>query len=88
MTASGERRCSPDIPRVGCDREFSRDEQTQDPGNDGSGLVQRTGAPSQAQNVAATPATPTREFEIRNDRPFLGGQPVRLWGVRCGQRAL
>ena len=27
---------------------------------------------------------PTREFEIRNDRAFLGGQPVRLWGVRSG----
>ena len=27
---------------------------------------------------------PTREFEIRNDRPFLGGQPVDLWGLRCG----
>lgn len=27
---------------------------------------------------------PTREFEIRNDRPFLGGEPVRLWGVRSG----
>jgi hypothetical protein len=21
---------------------------------------------------------------IRNDRPFLGGEPVRLWGLRCG----
>jgi len=26
----------------------------------------------------------TREFEIRGDRPFLGGQEVKLWGVRCG----
>jgi hypothetical protein len=30
------------------------------------------------------PARPTREFEIRGDRPFLGGQPVDLWGLRCG----
>ena len=27
---------------------------------------------------------PTREFEIRGDRSFLGGKPVRLWGLRCG----
>ncbi|MBS0206458.1 MAG: hypothetical protein JSS49_26520 [Planctomycetes bacterium] len=27
---------------------------------------------------------PTREFEIRNERPFLGGHEVDLWGLRCG----
>ncbi|OJW18794.1 MAG: hypothetical protein BGO49_17370 [Planctomycetales bacterium 71-10] len=27
---------------------------------------------------------PTKEFEIRDDRPFLGGRQVSLWGVRCG----
>jgi hypothetical protein len=27
---------------------------------------------------------PTREFEIRNDRAYLGGQPIRLWGARSG----
>jgi len=27
---------------------------------------------------------PTREFEIRGDRSFLGGQEVKLWGLRCG----
>jgi hypothetical protein len=26
---------------------------------------------------------PTREFEVRGDRPYLGGEPVKLWGVRC-----
>jgi hypothetical protein len=26
----------------------------------------------------------TREFEIRNDRAYLGGHQVRLWGLRCG----
>ncbi|MFO0909043.1 MAG: hypothetical protein U0794_11960 [Isosphaeraceae bacterium] len=26
----------------------------------------------------------TREFEIRRDRAYLGGEPVRLWGMRCG----
>lgn len=28
--------------------------------------------------------TPTKEFEIRGDRAFLGGHPLSLWGVRCG----
>ncbi|MDR3638301.1 MAG: hypothetical protein P4L84_31145 [Isosphaeraceae bacterium] len=36
------------------------------------------------QETVAKPATPTKEFEIRNDRPYLGGQPVRLWGLRSG----
>ncbi|WP_435018291.1 hypothetical protein TA3x_000252 [Tundrisphaera sp. TA3] len=26
----------------------------------------------------------TREFEVRDDRPFLGGHEVDLWGLRCG----
>ncbi len=26
---------------------------------------------------------PTREFEIREGLPCLGGQPVKLWGLRC-----
>lgn len=26
---------------------------------------------------------PTREFEIRDGRPYLGGEPVKLWGLRC-----
>ncbi len=26
----------------------------------------------------------TREFEIRNNRAYLDGQPVNLWGLRCG----
>lgn len=35
---------------------------------------------------AADPATQiaTREFEVRNDRAFLGGEEVDLWGIRCG----
>src|SRR5262245_20436856 len=33
---------------------------------------------------ATEPPAPTREFQIRGDRPFLGGEPVRLWGVRSG----
>ncbi|QDT56065.1 hypothetical protein Pan44_41150 [Caulifigura coniformis] len=35
-------------------------------------------------NASAAEPVATREFEIRNDRPFLGGQEVRLWGIRCG----
>jgi len=35
-----------------------------------------------ATGAAAPPAT--REFEIRNDRAFLGGHEVDLWGLRCG----
>lgn len=27
--------------------------------------------------------TPTREFAIRDGRPTLGGEPVKLWGLRC-----
>lgn len=26
----------------------------------------------------------TNEFQIRNDRPYLGGHEVDLWGLRCG----
>ncbi len=25
-----------------------------------------------------------REFEIRNNRPWLGGHEIDLWGLRCG----
>ncbi|MBX3437363.1 MAG: hypothetical protein KF861_07740 [Planctomycetaceae bacterium] len=34
--------------------------------------------------LLADDALPTREFEIREDRAWLGGQPVELWGIRCG----
>jgi hypothetical protein len=27
---------------------------------------------------------PTRRFEVRGDRPYLGGQQIDLWGIRCG----
>lgn len=30
------------------------------------------------------PLGPTKEFEIRNDRAYLGGQEVDLWGIRAG----
>ncbi len=30
----------------------------------------------------------TREFEIKNDRPYLGGKPVELWGAAVRKRPL
>src|SRR5262252_4710432 len=27
---------------------------------------------------------PTRKFEVKGDRPFLGGRQIDLWGLRCG----
>jgi hypothetical protein len=30
------------------------------------------------------PVAETKEFEIRNNRAFLGGHEVDLWGLRCG----
>ena len=33
---------------------------------------------------AADERAATREFEIRDDRAYLGGQQVDLWGLRCG----
>lgn len=31
---------------------------------------------------------PTREFEVRDGRPYLGGEPVKLWGLRCNNALL
>lgn len=36
-----------------------------------------------AAGAAKDEAPATREFAIRGDRPYLGGQPVDLWGIRC-----
>ncbi len=33
---------------------------------------------------AADEPAATKEFEIRQDRAYLGGQQVDLWGLRCG----
>jgi len=43
---------------------------------------------SDAKAAAATDVVPTREFEIRDERPFLGGEPVQLWGLRCNNALL
>lgn len=32
-----------------------------------------------------TPSSaPTKEFSIKDGKPYLGGAPVKLWGLRCG----
>jgi hypothetical protein len=38
------------------------------------------------QTVAAQDDVPaaTRRFEVRGERPFLGGKQIDLWGIRCG----
>ena len=43
-------------------------------------------SPSTVTTSAIVQATtgPTREFEIREGRAYLGGQPVELWGIRWG----
>ncbi len=43
-------------------------------------------APALATTSSIVGATtgPTREFEIRAGRAYLGGQPVELWGIRWG----
>lgn len=38
-------------------------------------------SPSVAKTAAGV--VPTREFEVRNDRAYLGGREVKLWGLRC-----
>lgn len=41
-------------------------------------------APMRPAPGFADAPVPTREFEIRGDRTFLGGREVDLWGLRCG----
>ncbi len=38
--------------------------------------------PEQVLDLDDPPAT--REFEIKDDRPFLSGTPITIWGLRCG----
>jgi hypothetical protein len=40
--------------------------------------------PASGEDATEAPATPTKEFEVRHDRPFLGGQQIDIWGLRCG----
>jgi len=41
-------------------------------------------ADHRGQEEAAREAAATREFEIIQDRPHLGGAAIDLWGIRCG----
>jgi hypothetical protein len=47
-------------------------------------LALLTSYPIRAAEPAGTAPTTTKEFEIRGDRAFLGGKPIDLWGLRCG----
>jgi hypothetical protein len=38
----------------------------------------------QGQEPKEGPATSTKQFEVRSDRPFLGGEQIDIWGLRCG----
>src|SRR6516164_9770445 len=42
------------------------------------------GAPLGPTPAGEGEATPTRQFQVKNDRPYLGGKPIDLWGLRCG----
>ena len=41
-------------------------------------------SPGLSQDSRADEIQPTKEFEIVDDRPHLGGHEVVLWGIRCG----
>lgn len=41
-----------------------------------------TPVPEQALEIDDPPAT--REFSIKDDQPYLDGERIRMWGLRCG----
>lgn len=45
-------------------------------------VATNTLTPEQLLELDDPPAT--REFSIRERRPYLGGQPIDIWGLRCG----
>ncbi|WP_010583196.1 hypothetical protein [Schlesneria paludicola] len=47
--------------------------------------LQWVGATATAADVDPFPDPPmaTREFEVKGGSAYLGGQPIRLWGLRC-----
>jgi hypothetical protein len=47
-------------------------------------LVIALGAAELSIQAADDAPVATRRFEIRNDRPFLGGKQIDIWGLRCG----
>lgn len=48
------------------------------------GIVGLLAALAMGRPCGADAPSPTRAFEIRDDRAWLGGQEVDLWGLRCG----
>jgi hypothetical protein len=50
----------------------------------GLALCLVTALPAPNAGMAEEKATPTRKFEVRQDRPYLGGKRIDLWGLRCG----
>lgn len=49
-----------------------------------SALLAVTALASGSARAQQGDPAPTREFEIRDDRAFLGGQPFEMWGIRSG----
>jgi hypothetical protein len=47
-------------------------------------LILAIGQPPAPSHAADDSPTATRKFEVKNDRPFLGGKEIDLWGLRCG----
>jgi hypothetical protein len=49
-------------------------------------LLASCASPSEPTRLAviADGVVPTRVFEVRDDRAYLGGAPVELWGIRAG----
>ena len=37
-----------------------------------------------AAPLFAADPEPTKEFRVKDDRATLGGKPIKLWGLRCG----
>lgn len=52
-----------------------------------SGLLALLAPAALATAQPSSPA-PTREFEIRNDRAWLGGKEIKIWGIRSGNRLM
>jgi hypothetical protein len=50
----------------------------------GLALCLVTALPAPSAGRAEEKPTATRKFEVRKDRPFLGGRQIDLWGLRCG----
>lgn len=44
----------------------------------------KSNAPTPEQVLDMDDPPPTREFSIKDDRPYLGGKQIEIWGLRCG----